>query len=132
MNLIGKDGYKKSRRKRINPFWGAYSRQIRHSIDELASLTYEKNIAVAVLWLTYDKSNEARIQVASKHAKSKGFLFTHINITEEAKNMNISETILFNRNDPHPNEMGHKLIADKLYRELWETGEIRLPPQNIM
>ena len=132
MNLIGKDGYKKSRRKMVDPVRGAYSRQIRHSIDELASLTYEKNIAVAVLWLTYDKTDETMVQVASKHAKSKDFFFTHINLIEEAKNKNISETILYNRNDNHPNEIGHKLIADKLYRELWENGEIRFQPQNIM
>ncbi|MCP4277202.1 MAG: hypothetical protein GY779_12705 [Gammaproteobacteria bacterium] len=121
MGLFGKEAYKKRKRPMVKKGRGAYSRQIQRSINELAKLTKDNDIEVALLWLTSKEYylDEASMQFAGKLANNYGFTFMPISLETEAGIHNIKDKVITNL-DTHPNETGHKLIADRIYKELWE------------
>ena len=94
-------------------------RQIVRSMEELGELTRDKNIRVAVIWLSQDDTNESIIRIAVKHVEKQGFMFITINLKVLANEQQLNDQLLTDKLDKHPNEAGHKLIADKLYKELF-------------
>jgi hypothetical protein len=124
MGLFGKETYKKYRRPQAATERGAYSRQTQRSIDELAKLTQGKDIAVVILWLTYREAHlsEVIMRISGELAGNYGFTFMSINLEAEARIHNVKDKVITAK-DTHPNETGHKLIADRIYKELWENKE---------
>ncbi len=122
MNLAGYSGYTKTRRSQVKNLRGGYMRQIVRSMEELGELTRDKNIRVVVIWLSYDEPSESIIRTAEKHVENHGFMFIPINLKALANEQQLNDQLLTEKLDNHPNETGHKLIADKLHKELWRQA----------
>ena len=101
-------------------------RQVVRSMEELGELTRDKNIRVVVIWFSPHEISESGIRTAARHAKNQGFMFIPINLKALANEQRLDDQLLTDKLDKHPNEMGHKLIADKLHKELW--GQAIQPP----
>lgn len=101
-------------------------RQVVRSMEELEYLTRDKNTRVVVIWLSYDEASESIIRTAARHAKDQGFMFIPINTKALANEQRLNIQLLTEKLDKHPNETAHKLIANKLYKELF--GQAKQPP----
>jgi hypothetical protein len=117
LGVFGKSAYKIRRRPNVDPVGGAYIRQIKRCLEEFAALISSKNINGMVIWLTYDDIDETIIKTTAKHAKNNDLEFLSINLKTEAGRKSINGSLIVNQ-DTHPNETGHRLIAERLYEEL--------------
>jgi hypothetical protein len=53
-------------------------------------------------------------------------MFMPINLKALASEQRLDDGLVTKQLNKHPNETGHKLIAEKLYKELW--GQAKQPP----
>jgi hypothetical protein len=117
LGQLGKSAYKIRRRPVVDPVRGAYIRQIERCLKEFQTLISNKNINGMVIWLTYDLADETIIKTTAKHAETNDLKFLSINLKTEARKKNISDGLIVSQ-DTHPNETGHRLIAERLYDEI--------------
>jgi len=126
MGLVGKTAYKKRRRAKVAPNSGAYMRQVKRAMQEFKVIADDKGIPGVFIWLTHEKINETMLTASENLAKKSSLKFISINLESEATRKAVTEELILDM-DTHPNETGHRLIAEKLYEELWseETGTIK-------
>jgi hypothetical protein len=123
MESLGKKGYARTKRSLVKQGRGAYMTQVWRSLQELGELTKGKDIDVVVLVLTNKGFSEAFIKGTSYYSLVRGFRFVHAHIDDIAEDKGIgNEQLQVDRLDSHPNKTGHRLIAEKVFNEIWAEG----------
>jgi hypothetical protein len=120
MDLLGKKSYSRTIRPQVKQGRGAYMTQGWRSLQELDELIKGRDIDVVVLVLTNKGFNEAMIKGSAYYSSVHGFRFIHTHIDDIAKDKGIeAEQLQVGRLDSHPNKTGHRLIAEKVFNEIW-------------
>jgi hypothetical protein len=123
MEAAGKPFYANSTRPKVRNPYGDYMRQIQKSMEILKALLAERDTEVAVIWLSYKKINESMKSNSVRHANNQGFTFTSVNLTERAEELGYEGGLLTGKIDGHPNELAHRVIAETVYKELFNKPQ---------
>ncbi len=119
MGQLGKKAYAKSKRPVVFNLGGGYARNINRSMTEMTELIADKNIDVAVLWLTHSRINEEMLNHTRTSAEDQGFLFIPLHLDALAGDRYQPGEFLVGRVGRHPSEIGHQLITDEIMTTLW-------------
>lgn len=117
--LLGQQAYAKTERPQVPQKRGHYMLQIKRALEELREMVDEKDIDVAVLWLTYRLVNESMLVTSERHVVDQGFTFVPIHMDDVAEERGITQSYMTPGRGKHPNVIGHELIADKIIRTVW-------------
>jgi len=123
MDVLGRKSYSRTKRPLVVQGRGAYMQQVGRSLQELDELTNGRDIDVVVLVLTNKGFNEPMIKGVSYYSSMHGFRLIHAHIDDIAEDSGITgERLEVGRLDSHPNKTGHRLIAEKVFNEIWAEG----------
>ena len=126
MNALERPSYYRTVRPQVDALRGGYSRQIRRALDELKELTSGQDVEVVILMLTHKGFNSNDVGYVDGFADQRGFRFVHAHVEDIAAEMGMeNERLVAKLYQNHPNETGHWLIAQKLLKELWNTGALQ-------
>lgn len=90
--------------------------RIKKPLDDLANITKRKNVPVVFLYFFHIVPNER--EVWKRMIEGYGWYMFDFEFYQKYK----FEELILHKKDPHPNSFTHKLVAEEIYKKLFENN----------
>ena len=100
--------------------WPHFEEIMRWSVRHSARVSRERGIPLALLVVDAITESSPREQQLIRYADSLGLAIIDL---RDAHRNHDTRTLVLAENDRHPNKLGHRLLADALYRRLHALGD---------